>query len=1086
MRIFQGKYFLSSILVILSFAITLNAQPQDSLFTGQHFSGLKFRSIGPAFMAGRIADIAIHPEDESTWYVAVGSGGVWKTENNGISWTPIFDKYGSYSTGCITIDPSNPSTLWLGTGENVGGRHVGFGDGIYRSTDGGKNWENKGLKNSQHLSKIIVHPENPDVIWVAAQGPLWSKGGERGLYKSTDGGQSWKRTLGDAEWTGVTDLVIDPRNPNRLYAATWQRHRTVAAYLGGGTETALYRSEDGGESWTRLKQGLPTSRLGKIGLALSPQNSDVIYAAIEEDHREGGLYRSNDRGATWSKQSDAVSGATGPHYYQELYASPHQEGRIYLMDVRTQVSEDGGKNFSIMPHQYKHSDNHAMAFKKSDPQYLLLGTDGGLYESFDLGQNWRFINNMPITQFYKLAVDDAEPFYNIYGGTQDNNTQGGPSRTDNYNGIQNSDWKVVLFADGHQPATEPGNPDILYAQWQQGSLTRIDQATGEVTYIRPQPDEGEAYERYNWDAPILVSPHNPTTIYHASQRLWRSTNRGDSWTALSGDLTRNEERIELPIMGRKQSWDNAWDFYAMSTYNTITSIAESPVQKDLIWVGTDDGLLQKTTDGGENWQKIDVTRLGAPARSYVNDIKADLFDANTVYVALSNHKAGDFTPYLYKSTDGGSSWKNIGSSLPERHLVWRLVQDHEKEGLLFIGTEFGIFFSVDGGGQWTPLKGGLPVISFRDLTIQRRENDLVAASFGRSFYVLDDMTPFREISTGQLQKEAHLFQPRDTWWYYPRPNLSFEEGKGAQGQAHFTAPNPPFGAVFTYHLGSDYPTMKSERTQSEKILNKEQRDIPFPGWAALADEKWQDSTQLWVVISDAEGNFIRKIEGPIGKGFHRITWDLRFENPEAVKEGQKKQPGEGMPAGPGTYSAQLYKQQGGNLVALSDPRPFEVKPLYESSLQNPLAGEAQEFKEAYQQMVREYSAFTLAVKNIEGNYKALRTAYQATPKADAALVERMNQLRSDIYRFSDVLYGNPARNKIGEKNNPTLGDRLQVLNMNLSQNNYGPTPAAKRTRQIFEKQLATQKAELQALQSQMQALADAIYEAGGPRVEGFY
>ena len=424
------RSYITTILLLFCFILTAQDKKKTDIppapFTDENFSGLKFRSIGPAFASGRIADIAIHPEDDNVWYVAVGSGGVWKTKNAGVTWTPIFDDQSCYSTGCITIDPNNPHIIWLGTGENVGGRHVSYGDGIYRSDDGGKSWDNMGLKESQHISKIIVHPKNSNVVWVAAQGPLWNKGDERGLYKTTDGGKTWKKTLGNNEWTGVTDIVIDPLDPDRLYAATWDRHRTVAAYMGGGPGSGIHRSTDGGETWEQLKKGLPESNMAKIGLAISPQKPDVLYAAIELDRRSGGIYKSTDRGSSWEKQSDAVAGATGPHYYQELYASPHAFDRIYLVDVRIQVSDDGGKTVRRLKEQHKHSDSHAIAFRKDDPDYLLIGTDGGIYESFDLAENWRFMNNLPLTQYYKVAVDDAEPFYNIFGGTQDVNTHGGP------------------------------------------------------------------------------------------------------------------------------------------------------------------------------------------------------------------------------------------------------------------------------------------------------------------------------------------------------------------------------------------------------------------------------------------------------------------------------------------------------------------------------------------------------------------------------------------------------------------------------------------------------------------------------------
>jgi photosystem II stability/assembly factor-like uncharacterized protein len=724
----------------------------------QALSGFSFRSVGPAFMSGRIADIAIDPNNENIWYVAVGSGGVWKTTNAGTTWKPLTDKQSFYSTGAITLDPNNSQTVWLGTGENVGGRHVGIGHGLYLSRDGGKTWANKGLKKSEHISKIIVHPTDSNTLWVAAQGPLWSSGGERGLYKSTDGGNSWKQTMDLDEWTGVTDLVIDPRDPNVLYAASWQRHRNVAAYMGGGPGTALYKSVDGGERWRKLKTGLPSSEMGKIGLTISPQKPDVLYAAIELERREGAVYRSENGGESWKKMSDTVSGGTGPHYYQELIASPHVFDKIFLMNNYVLVSENGGKTFYQMNETKKHVDSHAMVFKANDPNYILVGTDGGLYETFDDTENWKFVNNLPLTQFYKLAVDDAYPFYNIFGGTQDNNTQGGPSQTFNRNGISNADWFVLLGGDGHQPATEPGNPAIVYAQSQQGNLHRVDRTTGEAVYIRPQNGLDEPYERFNWDAPILVSQHNPKRLYFGSQRVWRSENRGDSWAAISTDLTKNEERLALPIMGRQQSWDAAWDVYAMSTYNTITSLAESAQDENILYAGTDDGLLHTTKDGGATWTTLTVDKLpDAPATAFVNDIKADMFDANIAYVALDNHKFGDYRPMLYKTTNGGKSWKSITEGIPEGTLIWRLVQDHVNPKLLFLGTEYGVYVSLNQGDNWHKFSNGMPTISVRDLAIQKRENDLVAATFGRSYYILDDYSPLRGISAENLANGNQLF-----------------------------------------------------------------------------------------------------------------------------------------------------------------------------------------------------------------------------------------------------------------------------------------------------------------------------------------
>ncbi|MFT7071187.1 MAG: photosystem II stability/assembly factor-like uncharacterized protein, partial [Patiriisocius sp.] len=829
--------FLSFLMLLLLTSTTSFSQTEkNSAKKESIYDGLKLRSIGPAFMSGRIAAIAIHPENENIWYIGVASGGVWKTVNSGTTWTPIFDDQSTFAIGAVAIDPINHNTIWVGTGEDVGGRHIAYGDGVYKSTDAGITWKNMGLKDSQHVSRIIVHPENSNVIWVAAQGPLWNKGGDRGLYKSIDGGETWNKTLGNSEWTGVTELVMDHKNPNTLYAATWDRHRTVAAYMGGGPGSGLHKSTDGGDTWTKLKTGLPTDQMGKTGLAISHHNPNTLYAAIELPRRTGGVYKSDDAGNSWTKQSNTVTGGTGPHYYQEMYASPHHEGRLYLMDNNLQISEDGGKTFYRMNEKNKHGDNHAIAFRKNDPNYLLVGSDGGLYESFDLTKTWKYIENLPLTQFYKLAVDDAEPFYNVYGGTQDNSTEGGPSRTDNIHGIQNSDWKVVLNWDGHQPATEPGNPNILYAERQEGTLSRIDISTGEVIDIQPQAGENDPNERYNWDAPILVSPHSPSTIYFASYRVWKSTNRGYNWTSVSGDLTKSQNRIELPILGKKQSWDAAWDVYAMSNYNTITSLAESPKQKGLLYAGTDDGLIQVSENDGASWTKIAVGSLpGVPETAFVNDIRADLFDANTVYVALDNHKYGDFKPYLLKSTNRGKSWTSIASNIPDRTMVWRTVQDHIKKDLLFAATEFGIYFTINGGNSWEKLQGGVPTISFRDITIQRREDDLVGASFGRGFYILDDLAPLRELSQSTLNKKAHLFAVRDAWMYIQRPHLSFDAGKGSQGDSHFVAPNPDFGATFTYYLKEAPKTNLEKRKDAEKKYTAE--DVPFAGYDALEKEK---------------------------------------------------------------------------------------------------------------------------------------------------------------------------------------------------------------------------------------------------------
>ena len=1051
-----------------------------------------FRNVGPAFLSGRIADIAIHPKNESIWYVAVGSGGVWKTQNAGTTWTPIFDDESTYTTGCITLDPSNPEIVWVGSGENVGGRHVAYGDGVYRSLDGGKNWKNMGLKKSEHISKIIVHPHNSDIVWVASQGPLWSKGGERGLYKTTNGGISWSRVLGNNEWTGVTDIMIDPRDSNILYAATWDRHRTVAALMGGGPGTAIYRSDDGGDTWKILKNGLPnnpdsngdgiideedlpSSNMGKIGLAISPQNPDVIYAAIELDRTKGGVYRSEDRGETWDKMSDTVSGGTGPHYYQELYASPHKFDRLYLMNVRVLTSEDGGKTFVQLKEKNKHSDNHAIVFKKDDPNYIMIGTDAGIYESFDLAETWRYIKNLPLTQFYKVAVNNAEPFYHIFGGTQDNGSAGGPSATDEREGIANKHWYKTLFADGHQSATDPVYNDIIYAETQQGGLYRIDLTTGEQVSIQPKAKEGEPHERFNWDAPILVSPHDPSRLYFASYRVWKSESRGDDWKVISGDLTRNEDRITLPIMGRQQSWDNSWDVGAMSNYNTITSLAESPVQEGLIYAGTDDGFIQVTENGGDSWRKIPVTSLGLPERSFINDIKADLFDSNIVYVALDNHKEGDYSPYLFKSIDRGISWKSISSNIPDRTLVWRMVQDPIKENLLFVATEYGVYTSLNGGASWQKLPG-TPTISFRDLTIQKRENDLVAASFGRGFYVLDDYSALREFTTDNLSRKGKLFQPRPAKWFVQRSNI------GNTGADYYFAKNPGYGAVFTYHLSNDYKTQKLLRQEKERKLNKAKKDIPFPGWDKLDVEKQEIPTQVILTIEDKDGNIINKIKQNASKGSHRIAWDLQHYNPFAISMSGRSGYGGGSLVTPGTYKASLYLEEDGKILKLDGPLSFEVKPIRKGILKGASYPEYNEFRVELTELTIEISKVEDQFIQSKKKYNALQNSLQRSSIAPGVLEPKLRELKAAITSTDQMMNGSSSRSEIGERNPSGIQNYLYGAFSGMD-NSYGPTGLHKKSLSTAKSMLVKAKELVSRITNSMiPPIEKELEEAGAPYI----
>ncbi len=1046
------------------------------------FQGLSFRSIGPALTSGRIADIAIHPKNENQWYIAVGSGGVWKTINAGTTWTPIFDSQASYSIGCITLDPQNEHTIWVGTRENVGGRHVGFGDGIYVSHDGGMSWTNKGLKNSEHLSKIIVHPENSSTLWVASQGPLWSKGGERGVYKSTDGGITWKRTLGDDQWIGATDLLIDPTNPSILYAATWQRHRTVAAFMGSGPGTALHKSTDGGETWQKLSNGIPNVNLGKIGLAMNPFNPKMIYAAIELENLKGGIFVTTDAGASWSKYSDMVSGGTGPHYYQELYASPHVEGRLYLMNNTVQISENHGRTFTSMNERKKHIDSHAVAFKKSDPNYLLFGTDGGLYESFDHTKTWKYVSNLPVTQYYKIAVDDTEPFYNIYGGTQDNGSHGGPSRTTNKGGIYNHDWWITLFADGHQSATEPGNPNITYGEFQEGWLWRVDQITREAVFIQPQPGLGEPAERFNWDAPILVSPHKPSRLYFASQRVWKSEDRGDSWQAISGDLTLNQDRMQLPIMDGFPGADNGWDLKAMSTYNTITSLAESPLMAGLLYAATDDGLINISENGGQSWTRIGVgTIKGLPATAFVNDIRADLFDVSTVYVALDNHKYGDFKPYLIKSTDKGRTWSLITGDMPSRLIVWRLVQDHVNKNLLFAATEFGVYVSYDSGKKWTQLKAGLPTISVRDITIHRKADDLVLGTFGRGIYILDDLAPLRALDPTNLPKKAFLLDIENSLRYMEVPEVY------GQGHAQYAASNPPFGAGFTYYLPEALKSLKEKRKESEKG----NANIPFAGWDALDKEKNDQGHSIFLTVTDANGEVVKRVVGTNKKGFNIVHWPLDYEDRimeplKPMPQNQEEEFGSSsMMVPPGRYSARLSQVKDGVLTDLSEEKFFEVTSLHKAALPGKSVQQITAFATKFHSFMQAFSTTQDVLSRSTTTVAAMHRALAKAAKPNNALTSELHALTSQLQALSAELNGSPSRLEFGEKTWPNPSSGWFIGMVGLTSSTYGPTETHEASLDVAITQLKSITENLKRItQTQIPLILEQLKQAGAPLIEG--
>ncbi len=1082
----------------LAFALSviiLFFPPANALAKMQHkealteaVSGLKLRGIGPAFMGGRIADIAVSPTDKSTWYVAVGSGGLWKTTNRGTTWEPIFDSQKSYSIGTVSIDPNNSEVIWVGTGENVSGRHVAWGDGVYKSKDGGKTWNQIGLEQSEHIGRILIDPRNSDVVLVAAEGPLWSAGGERGLYKTTDAGDTWRLVLEIDENTGVTDIEFDPSDPDVIYAAAYQRQRTTWSFLAGGPNSGIYKSTDNGDTWNQVKTGLPKGDVGKIGLAVTPANPDIVYATIEANDEEKGFYKSLNKGESWEKQNSYISGGTGPHYYQEIEASTTDPDLVYQMDVFYQVTRDGGKTFNYLgTGREKHSDNHALWINPDDGRHLISGTDGGLYESFDEGTTWRHFPNLPIAQFYKLDMDNAEPFYNIVGGTQDLGTLIGPSRTLNTEGVRNQDWYVALGADGSDAAFDPVDNNIAYLEIQQGTLHRLDRRTDEVIYIQPQAEPNEPPERWNWDSPIEISPHNHQRIYFGSQRVWQSDDQGNSWTPISGDLTTNTNRYELETMDKRVwSVDSLYDNGAMSKYATLTALEESPIKAGLLYSGSDDGLVHVSDDGGQNWRASKLPKM--PARSFLNDVEASKHDANTVFAVADAHKFGDFKPYLFISNDRGRNWQSIAGDLPKDTLVWVLKQDHVDENLLFIGTEFGMYFSPNKGDNWIKLAAGVPTISFRDIELHSRDSDLVGATFGRGFYVLDDYSPLRHLSRTLKDQNNALFPVRDAWWYVPSVPMQ-AQGMPGQGSTSFATENPPFGAVFTYYLNDIPETAKVQRQDAEKALREKKASVPFPGWQQLAQEAIEDEPQVLLLVSDEQGKPVRWLKGATKNGLHRTHWDLKLPAPDPISFSQPafKPPWVGDPEGPlaapGNYTVSLHIAHNGTLEAQGAPQAFKVKPVSKTT---PAAdfNTATAFQAKTSELSRQISSAARKLSEAGDRLKHIKAALIETPQATAKHFADLNQLEQNLAELQNRLNGDAARQSLDESTSPSIRSRVGSVEYGHWKTTQKPTTTQQRSIEIAAADFSEFKAELTAYFKALESYEAELEATGAPYTPG--
>jgi photosystem II stability/assembly factor-like uncharacterized protein len=1049
------------LILVLFWASALCANDQDPGLDASSLSGLSLRNIGPGMKSGRISDVVKDPTRPSTWYVAVASGNVWKTVNNGTTWTPIFDHHGSYSIGCISIDPKNPKVLWIGTGENNSQRSAGYGDGVYKSIDAGKRWTHMGLKTSEHIGKILIDPRDSQVVYVASQGPLWASGGERGLYKTIDGGQTWEAVLAISENTGISDIAFDPRDPEVLYATSYQRRRHVWALIAGGPESAIYKSTDAGRSWRKIVKGLPGVHLGRIGLAVSPQQPDVLYATVPASWGESGFYRSSDGGENWQRMSDYIT--TDPQYYQELYADPHRFDRVYSVDTFLQKTEDGGKTWQSVNTRYRHVDDHALVFDPMDPEYLLIGGDGGIYETWDRARSWRHVSNLPVTQFYRVGIDNSEPFYYVYGGTQDNGSLGAPSRTTNRHGIRSSDWFVTCGGDGYQTRVDPTNPNIVYSESQYGGLVRYDRLSGERIDIQPQPELEDEPLVWNWDSPLLLSPHSPTRLYFAANRLFRSDDRGDSWRAISPNLTREIDRNQLEVMGTVWSTESVWKNVWTSFYGNIVSLDESTLQEGLLYVGTDDGLIQVTEDGGRHWRKMEFFP-GIPENTYVADLKASVHDVNTVFAVFNNHKRGDFNAYVLKSVDRGLTWTSISSNLPARHVAWCIQQDPVRSDLLFVGTEFGLFFSLDGGSLWIRLKGGAPTVAFRDLEIQARECDLVCGTFGRGIMILDDYSPLRQV-TPELMKEPAVLFPIKRTWIYAQDAPMGGGGKASLGDGFFVAPNPPFGAVFTYHLKEGLQSRRQTRKQQERKREKAGKPVPYPEWDALREEDTEDKAMVFLTVRNDRNQVVRRVKGPAGAGIHRVAWNLRYARSTPVIRGNGDDPwqdsGSGIAALPGQYTVQLSQYADGQFSVLADPQPFELVPLDRQSL--PVDRKAKfAFETSVSQLQHAVASLDRSLDDAVNRVTAAKQALYASPEKTEALITRAHAMERDLASLSVDLRGDRTVSKRFEPTSPSLRQRSNRAGAGIS-TSFAPTGTHQRAYEIAKEQFTELRARLQRI-----------------------
>ncbi|MGH7567766.1 MAG: VPS10 domain-containing protein [Gemmatimonadales bacterium] len=869
---------------------------------GAQFQNLRFRSIGPAVMGGRIHDIEGVPRNPAVLYVASASGGLWKSVNKGTTWAPIFDDQPVSTFGDVAIAPSNPDVVWAGTGEQNNRQSTSWGNGVYRSTDAGATWTHLGLERTRHIGRVRVHPANSDVAFVAALGDLWAPSPDRGVYKTTDGGKTWAKVLYVDSLTGVVDLAMDPANPDVLYAAAYQRLRRAWGFNGGGPGSGIYKTTDGGRTWTKLTNGIPAGDKGRIGLALAASNPRVLNAIIEHA-TEGGVYRTEDAGATWVKVNTLNP---RPMYYSHIFIDPNRDTRVYVIAVTYFKSDDGGRNFRRMPHAPTYDvgtkgDFHAMWIDPGNSDHFFLGSDGGLHETWDQGETFTKINNFAVGQFYAIGVDMRAPYY-IYGGMQDNHSWLGPSATRTWEGILHDDWKQIGFGDGMYHSIDPTNHRYVYTNAQNGELQRVDPETGDRLDLEPTPPPGEPPYRWDWVTPSLVSQHDPKVVYFGGNRLFISRDRGVTWER-TDDLTRRVDRDTLRLMGVRGAERMLSKNDGEQSFSEILTIAESPLDPKILWVGTDDGNVQVSRDGGHTWTEVSPP----PLRTYVSRVIASVAGPGVAYATFDAHRDGDLKPYVFRTENFGRTWTPLVQGLPASGSV-NVIREHPKNpSLLFLGTEHALFVSTDRGREWRRLKANLPTTLYDDLVIHPRDNDLIVATHGRSLWILDDLAPLVEWSPEFAGHPLHLFSIR------PAMIFNYWKAGSYRGQGDYAGENPAEGVLIDYHLARPADSVR-------------------------------------VTITNAAGRVVRRFSGPGAPGqVHRVTWDLRHESPPtfAPDFGEGGGGGGGGGAGggpgvtgpsaqpalphpvtargpfvsPGTYTARL-EAVGGDAGAM---RPFEVR-----------------------------------------------------------------------------------------------------------------------------------------------------------------